>query len=215
MLELGVKIVLAYLAGSVMGSLVVGRLYGGVDIRTEGSGNPGGTNALRTHGKLFAFWVIVIDVLKAVVPLLVLPGLVLPYVGIDPMVDRELLTYLVGLAAVIGHIYPVFFDFRGGKGGATAVGVMCVIKPVIVLPMIVLWLAVIAVTGFVGLATVIAAITAVVFVGVTGLPQEHGLFLLCCAIAGLIVYTHRSNIQRMLSGAEHRQTAGLFRRRSS
>lgn len=215
MLELGLKVVLAYLAGSVMGSLVVGRLYGSVDIRAEGSGNPGGTNALRTQGKLFAFWVIVIDVLKAVVPVLVLPGLVLPYVGIDPLIDREFLTYVVGLAAVIGHVYPVFFDFRGGKGGATAVGVMCVIKPVLVLPLIVLWLAVIAVTGFVGLATIVAAISAVVFVGILGLPQEHGLFLFCCAIAALIVYTHRSNIQRMLSGVEHRQTQGLFRRRGS
>ncbi|MEE8307351.1 MAG: glycerol-3-phosphate 1-O-acyltransferase PlsY [Gammaproteobacteria bacterium] len=215
MLELGLKVVLAYLAGSVMGSLVVGRLRGGVDIRGVGSGNPGGTNALRTQGKVFAFWVIVIDVLKAVIPVVFLPSLVLPYVGIDPFVDRELLTYVVGLAAVVGHIYPVFFDFRGGKGAATAVGVMCVVKPLLVLPMIILWLVIIAVSGFMGLATITAAIGAVVFVGVTGLPQEHGLFLFCCAVAALIVYTHRSNIQRMLSGEEDRVTAGLFHRRGT
>jgi glycerol-3-phosphate acyltransferase PlsY len=215
MLELGLKVVLAYLAGSVMGSLVVGRLRGGVDIRGVGSGNPGGTNALRTQGKVFAFWVIVIDVLKAVIPVVFLPSLVLPYVGIDPFVDRELLTYVVGLAAVVGHIYPVFFDFRGGKGAATAVGVMCVVKPLLVLPMIILWLVIIAVSGFVGLATITAAIGAVVFVGVTGLPQEHGLFLFCCAVAALIVYTHRSNIQRMLSGEEDRVTAGIFHRRGT
>lgn len=212
MLELGLKAVIAYLAGSVMGGLVVGSLRGGVDIRTEGSGNAGGTNALRTHGKLFAFWVIVIDVLKAVVPVVVLPNLVIPFVGIDPAIDRELLTYVVGLAAIVGHVYPVFFDFRGGKGAATAVGVLCVVKPMLVLPMILLWVAVIVVSGFVGLATVVAAIGAVIFIGVTGLPQEHGLFLFCCAVAALIVYTHRSNIRRMWAGEEHRQTAGLIRR---
>ena len=215
MLELGVKVVLAYLAGSVMGSLVVGRLRGGIDIRAVGSGNPGGTNALRTQGKMFAFWVIVIDVLKAVIPVALLPSLALPGVGIDPLIDRELLTYVVGLAAVVGHIYPVFFDFRGGKGAATAVGVMCIVKPVLVLPMLVLWLAVIWVTGFVGLATITAAIGAVVFVVVTGLPQEHGLFLFCGAVAALIVYTHRSNISRMWAGEEDRVTPGLFGRRGT
>ncbi len=215
MLELGVKVVLAYLAGSVMGSLVVGFFRGGVDIRSVGSGNPGGTNALRTQGKVFAFWVIVIDVSKAVIPVVWLPSLALPGVGIDPLVDRELLTYLVGLAAVVGHVYPVFFDFRGGKGAATAVGVMCIVKPVIVLPLIVLWLAVIWVTGFVGLATIAAAIGAAVFVAVTGLPQEHGLFLFCSAVAALIVYTHRSNISRMWAGEEDRVTPGLLGRRGN
>jgi len=213
MLELGVKTTLAYLAGSLMGGLVLGYLRG-VDIRTLGSGNAGGTNALRTQGKWFALGVIVIDVLKAVVPVLVLPRLVLPFVGIDDAVDRELLTYVVALAAVVGHVYPVFFDFRGGKGAATAVGALCVIKPVLVLPMLIVWLLVIAVTGFVGLATMVAAFGAVVFVGLTGLPAEHGLFLFCCAVAALIVYTHRANIQRMLAGEENRQGFGLRRRGS-
>ncbi len=214
MLELGVKTLLAYLAGSLMGGLILGYLRGGIDIRTLGSGNAGGTNALRTQGKWFALGVIVIDVLKAVIPVVLLPSLVLPFVGIDTALDRELLTYVVALAAVVGHIYPVFFDFHGGKGAATAVGALCVIKPVLVLPMVIVWLLVIGVTGYVGLATMVAAIGAVVFVGMTGLPAEHGLFLFCCAVAALIIYTHRSNIQRMLAGKENRQTLG-FRRRGT
>ena len=214
MLELGVKTVLAYLSGSLMGGLLLNYLWRGVDIRTVGSGNPGGTNALRTRGKWFALGVIVIDVGKAVIPVLVLPTLVIPSVGIDPAVDRDLLTYVVALAAIVGHVYPVFFDFRGGKGAATAVGALAVIKPILVLPMLFVWIVIIAITGFVGLATIVAAMGAVVFVGVTGLPAEHGLFLFCCAVAALIVYTHRSNIRRMLAGEENRQRFGSRRRRA-
>ncbi len=214
MLELGVKTTLAYLAGSLMGGLILGYLRGGVDIRKLGSGNAGGTNALRTQGKWFALGVILIDVFKAVIPVVVLPKLVLPGVGIDTAVDRELLTYVVALATVVGHVYPVFFDFHGGKGAATAVGALCVIKPVLVPPMLILWLLVIVMTGYVGLATMLAALGAVVFVGATGLPAEHGLFLFCCAIAALIIYTHRYNIRRMLAGEENRQTLGLRRRRT-
>ena len=100
MIELGLKVTLAYLVGSVLGSLLVGFFYGGVDIRKTGSGNAGGTNALRTQGKVFALWVMVIDIGKGILAAIVIPPLVIPGVGIDASVDRSLVLYAVALAAI-------------------------------------------------------------------------------------------------------------------
>jgi glycerol-3-phosphate acyltransferase PlsY len=102
-LELGLKSLIAYLLGAVLGSLVMGRLRG-VDIREQGSGNAGGTNALRTQGWKFALGVVVIDVGKAVLAVGLLPGLSLPFVGIDAAVDREWLTVACATAVVVGHV---------------------------------------------------------------------------------------------------------------
>jgi glycerol-3-phosphate acyltransferase PlsY len=204
MLELGLKFTLAYLLGSILGSLVVGQLRGGVDIRQLGSGNAGGTNALRTQGKVFALWVMVIDVGKGILPVLILPTLDIPGVGIDPLISREVIAYAVGIAALLGHVYPLWYDFRGGKGGATAVGVLCVVAPSLVLPVILCWFAVIALTGYVGLSTIGAAVGAAAYIGITGLPDAYRLFVLAVMIAALIIFTHRANIVRMWQGTENR-----------
>jgi acyl-phosphate glycerol 3-phosphate acyltransferase len=129
MIELGLKVTLAYLVGSVLGSLLVGFFYGGVDIRKTGSGNAGGTNALRTQGKVFALWVMVIDIGKGILVAIVIPPLVIPGVGIDASVDRSLVLYGVAVAAIVGHVFPVWFGFRGGKGAATAAGLVCYLAP--------------------------------------------------------------------------------------
>ena len=212
MLELGVKITLSYLLGSVMGGLLIGQLYGGVDIRKVGSGNAGGTNALRTQGKLFAFWVMVVDVGKAVVAVLLFPNMALPWVALDAEISRELLVYAVAFAAVVGHVYPIWFDFRGGKGAATAVGAIGVIQPTLLLPLVLVWLSIVMLTGYVGLATVCAAVSAAVYVAVTGFPQQHGLFIFTTLLALFIVFTHRENIRRMWQGTENRFSRGFFSR---
>jgi len=204
MLELGLKFTLAYLLGSVLGSLVVGQLRGGIDIRKLGSGNAGGTNALRTQGKIFAFWVMVIDVGKGVLPVMIFPTLDIPGIGLDPALSREVVAYAAGFGAVLGHVYPLWYDFKGGKGGATAAGILCVVAPSLALPVILFWFAVIVVTGFVGLATMGAATGAAVYIGLTGLPDEYRLFVLAVMIAALIIFTHRANIQRMCQGTEDR-----------
>ena len=129
MIELGLKVTLAYLVGAVLGSLLVGFFYGGVDIRKLGSGNAGGTNALRTQGKLFAALVMIIDIGKGILAAAVIPPLVIPGVGIDPSVDRSLVLYSVAFFAILGHVFPVWFGFRGGKGGATAAGLICFSRP--------------------------------------------------------------------------------------
>src|SRR5690606_24391778 len=143
MIELGLKFTLAYLLGSVLGSLVVGYLRGGVDIRKVGSGNAGGTNALRTQGKWFAFWVIVIDIGKGIVAAAWIPAFAIPGVGVDPEVSRDLVLYSVAFAVVIGHVFPVWFGFNGGKGGATAAGLLIFFAPWLAIPVICGWLAVI------------------------------------------------------------------------
>ena len=211
MFELGLKFTAAYLLGSVLGALVVGRIRDGVDIREVGSRNPGGTNALRTQGFVFAFWVMVIDVGKGVLAVAILPGLVLPGVGVDPLASRELITYVVAAAAILGHVCPLWYDFHGGKGGATAIGVLFVLAPQIAVPAVAVWLAVIALTHYVGLATVSVAVAAPVYFGMTGLSQQYGLFLFSVWVAVVITYTHRGNLRRILAGTEHR--ANLFRPR--
>ncbi|HEU4617473.1 MAG TPA: glycerol-3-phosphate 1-O-acyltransferase PlsY [Gammaproteobacteria bacterium] len=204
MIELGLKFTLAYLLGSVLGSLVVGYLKGGVDIRRVGSGNAGGTNALRTQGKAFAFWVMVIDVGKGALAAAWIPKLALPGVGFDPAVARELVLYAVGVGAVAGHVFPIWFGFQGGKGGATAAGVLTYFAPLVALPVVAAWIALVFLTGYVGLATITAVVGAAVFIGLTRLPEQHGLFAFACVVGALIVYTHRSNIRRMLDGTEAR-----------
>ena len=204
MIELGLKVTLAYLLDSVLGSLLVGFFRGGVDIRKLGSGNAGGTNALRTQGKVFALWVMLIDIGKGILAAAVIPPLVIPGVGIDESVDRSLVLYCVAFAAILGHVFPVWFGFRGGKGGATAAGLICYLAPPAALPVLGSWLLVVFTTGFVGLATIGAALIAVVFLGFTALPEQSGLFVFACGTAALLVYAHRGNIRRMLDGTESR-----------
>ena len=210
MIELGLKFTAAYLLGSILGSLVVGQLCGGVDIRELGSHNAGGTNALRTQGKVFALWVMLIDVGKGVIPVLLLPALAIPGVGLDAQVSRALITYAVGFGTILGHVYPLWYAFRGGKGGATSAGVLFALAPWLALPAIGIWFAVIVVTRYVGLATMSVVIGVSAYIGLTRLPEEYGLFIFSLFAAALILYTHRANIKRMLEGNENRTEVVRF-----
>jgi glycerol-3-phosphate acyltransferase PlsY len=211
MIELGLKVTLGYLLGAVLGSLLVGYFYGGVDIRKLGSGNAGGTNALRTQGRLFALLVMVVDVGKGIVAAAVIPPLVLPGVGLDPEVPRPLVLYTVAFAAILGHVFPVWFGFRGGKGGATAAGLLCYLAPGAAIPVLGAWILIVFTTGYVGLATVSATLIAVVYVALTGLPAQSGLFLFACGTSALLVYAHRGNITRMIAGTESRFASPVVR----
>lgn len=206
MLELGVKFLISYFIGSLMGSIIVGKLRGGVDIRTMGSGNAGGTNALRTQGILFALGVVVIDIGKGAVGAGVVPGLELPYVPADPNVSRTWLTLSCATAAIFGHVWPIYHRFQGGKGAATYVGTLVILGATLIIPLLVIWAAVLLLSGYVGLATMAAAVALPVWVGLTMLPVEQPLFVYCAVMAAFIVYWHRSNIQRMRAGTEHRNT---------
>jgi acyl phosphate:glycerol-3-phosphate acyltransferase len=201
-LELGIKFLLSYFLGSVMGAMTVGRLKGGVDIRTMGSGNAGGTNALRTQGALFALGVVVIDIGKGAVAAGIIPGLDLPGIGIDPEVSRAWLQVVCAAGAVVGHVWPMWHSFRGGKGGATLIGTLLVLEPQLVLPVLLVFAISAATTGYVGLSTMSAAVAAPAYVAITRLPHDQPLFFYCVAMAMLIIYCHRANIGRMLEGTE-------------
>jgi glycerol-3-phosphate acyltransferase PlsY len=210
MLELGLKVLISYLVGALNGALIVGKFAGGVDIRTLGSGNAGGTNALRTQGKWFAFRVMVIDVGKGFFPPWLLPTLVLPGVALDPDVSRTWLTLACAGAAVVGHCYPVWFDFKGGKGAATAIGALLGIAPGLTLPALIVWCLVVITTGFIGLATMLAAASLPIWVALTELQE---LFWFLVTLALFILFTHRGNIQRLREGRENRLERAMFWRR--
>jgi glycerol-3-phosphate acyltransferase PlsY len=206
MLELGVKFLISYFIGSVMGAMIIGKLRGGIDIRTMGSGNAGGTNALRTQGFAFAVGVVVIDIGKGYVGAGIVPGLEIPFVPTDPNLSRYWLTLCCAAAAVFGHVWPIYHRFRGGKGAATLVGTMIVLGPELILPMILVWAWVLVMSGYVGLATMIAAASVPVWIGVTRFPDDQPLLIYCVVMAAFIILWHRPNIRRMRDGSEHRNT---------
>jgi glycerol-3-phosphate acyltransferase PlsY len=214
MLELGVKLVMAYLLGTALGSLILG-MFRGVDIRSMGSGNAGATNALRTQGKLFGFLVLLIDIVKGVVAVWWLPAAVLPGIGIDADVSREWLTMACGFAVVVGHVYPVWFDFRGGKGAATVVGVVAGLELRLTVPLLLSWCVVLVLSGFVGLATMLSTVALLAAVYILE-PNNVPLLTFCAAVSAFVIYTHRSNIARMRAGKEHRaRRLWLFRSRAA
>jgi acyl phosphate:glycerol-3-phosphate acyltransferase len=214
MLELSVKTLLGYLLGAMLGSLVLGRLRG-VDIRRAGSGNAGATNALRTQGKLFALSVLIIDIGKGVLAVIYLPKISLPGVPVDPEIPREWLTLACGFAVMVGHVYPVWFGFRGGKGVATMIGIVGALDPRLLLPVLGSWLVVLVLTGFVGLASMLAGVALIVFVYILE-PGNMALLCFAVAIEIFVVFTHRGNIARMRAGNEHRvQRLWLFRSRTA
>jgi len=191
------KILFAYLLGSVSGSLLIGRLRQ-VDIRTLGSGNAGGTNALRTQGWRFALGVVLIDIGKGALAAGWIPRLPLPGDALNP----EVLMLVCGLAAVVGHCLPAWHGFRGGKGAATSIGVLAVVNPLLLLPMVLCWLLVVVISGYVGLATVLA--------GFALLPAAWWLqasplqMTFLGVIAVLMAWNHRANFRRMRAGRESR-----------
>lgn len=216
MLELGLKVLISYLLGSLNGALIVGKLAGGIDIRKMGSGNPGGTNALRTQGKWFALRVMLIDVGKGFLPPWLFPTLALPGVALDPEVSRTWLALACGGAAILGHCYPVWHGFTGGKGAATAVGAMLALAPGLLLPAALVWGLVLVTTGFVGLATILAAAAMPLWLVLSGAPGDRWpLLWFLVALAALILYTHRANIRRMLDGQENRLVKAMVLGRRS
>lgn len=213
MLDLIWMTLLGYLLGSISGSLVLGRLRG-VDIRSMGSGNAGGTNALRSVGWLFALMVVLIDIGKGVVAAMMIPALP-PVFGEDLPLATGSVAALCGLASVVGHVWPVYFGFRGGKGAGTAVGVIAVVAPWCILPLVVVWLVTLLGTGYVGLATVLAGLSLVPSMWLLGPdPLAPALGALAIALAGLLLFTHRSNLARLKSGTENRfEKARVLKRR--
>lgn len=183
-------IVGAYLLGSVASAIVISRLMGLPDPRGGGSGNPGATNVLRLGGKKAAVFTLIGDVLKGLIPVLIAA-----YLGADPT-----LLVCVAIAAFLGHLYPVFFGFAGGKGVATALGVLSGISWSLGGAVLLSWLTVVAITRYSSLSALVASLLAPVLAHliVGAVPITAGT----AVIAALLIWRHRGNIQRLLAGEE-------------
>ncbi len=202
MLDLVLRTLIAYLLGTIMGGRIVGALRGGVDLRKLGSGNIGATNALRTQGVSFALAVLAIDVLKGVIAVSLVPAL--PQFS-APILKPAVQAYVCGAAVVLGHCYPVFSGFRGGKGVATLAGVFAALMPAALPWLLGAFALVVMLSGYVSLATIVATLVAVLYVtcfSAAGLFSSAGAFTLAMAL--LVVWKHRDNLRRLAAGTEHR-----------
>ncbi len=195
-IQMTIAIILAYFAGSVPTGLWVGRYFRGLDIRNSGSGNLGATNAFRVLGKGLGFTVLLVDVLKGMLPVLLFPGLV----GLESATPGQ--EMVIGGSAIAGHVLSVFVNFKGGKGVATALGVFLAIAPMEMTVILAIGIVLIAVTGYVSLASLVGATLLPIFLFATGRPTT--VLVVGIAIAVIVIYRHRSNLLRLIQGRENR-----------
>jgi acyl phosphate:glycerol-3-phosphate acyltransferase len=184
----------AYLIGAFPTSYVVGRATKGIDLRQHGSGNLGATNAFRVLGWRAASPIFVADILKGYLPAFWFPQ-------IDGAAS-PLWALAYGTAAVMGHVFSVFVGFKGGKGVATSAGVFLALAPLALLGGLLVWAALVMVTGYVSLGSVAAAAVLPVLVYLSGSRPE--ILLLALLLATFVIYAHRANIRRLLRGEESR-----------
>lgn len=199
MILAALKILISYMLGSISGSLMLGR-FRHVDIRTMGSGNAGGTNAFRTQGLLFALGVIFIDVAKSALAAGWVSAFAWP--GHAQLPPAETVSLACGFAAVLGHCYPVYHGFRGGKGAATAIGALAVVQPWLLIPMFASWVITLLLSGYVGLATVLAGFSLIPAAWYIG--ASDALLVFCLLLALFMTFTHRGNLARLKQGTENR-----------
>jgi glycerol-3-phosphate acyltransferase PlsY len=194
-------IVIAYMIGSIPTSVWISRGFFGVDIRDYGSGNAGATNTFRVLGSRWGTLVMAIDMLKGVAATSLY--LLLPYyVGSDSEWDRTNLMVGLGLAAVLGHIFPIWADFRGGKGVATLFGMILAMQPLVAVCCVGVFLLVLYLTRFVSLSSILASIAFAVFILVIFNEREPLYRAFAIAVALLVLLTHQKNIGRLLRGSE-------------
>ena len=194
-------IILAYLLGSIPTSLIISRTQFNIDIRDYGSGNAGATNTFRVLGSRWGSIVMFLDVLKGI--LAVKLALLLPFY-LDNEFARTNFQIGLGLAAVLGHIFPVWADFRGGKGVATLFGLIIAISPFTALGCVGVFLIVLFLTRFVSLSSILASMAFPVFILVIFNVENDAYRIFAIAVALLVVLTHQKNIGRLLSGSENK-----------
>jgi acyl phosphate:glycerol-3-phosphate acyltransferase len=185
-----------YLLGAIPTGYVMGRLLRGIDVRDYGSGKTGGTNTLRTLGLRVAAFVMVVDIAKVSVAVLIARA-----ISDEPYVQT-----VAGLAAVAGHVWPIYVGFRGGRGVSAAFGALLAMNPLASLALVPVAIAVVALSRYMSLMSVgMAAVAAALFLGlaVAGVhPYAYGVYTLI--VAALIIILHYDNIQRLLSGTERK-----------
>jgi acyl phosphate:glycerol-3-phosphate acyltransferase len=186
------SIILAYLLGSVPFGVLFTRLFSHVDVRSVGSGNIGATNVLRAAGKKAAILTLLADAFKGLIPVLI----------IKTLFQDDVVTVLSGAAAILGHNFPVYLKFKGGKGVATSYGVILAVAPWIGLACLVIWLVTAYLFRYSSLAALVSFACYPLLTLFTNSPPSKPHVLLSLFIFGLIYYRHRENIKRLLAGAE-------------
>lgn len=183
-----IVILLAYLLGSIPSGLIIGKLFYGKDIREHGSGNLGGTNTFRTLGVKAGLIVSIADILKGTLA-----------AALPSLLDVELHALIVGVFAVIGHMYPIFANFRGGKAVATSAGVLLFYAPPMFLIMLVIFFICLYITKYVSLSSMLAAIAAVIY---SLIVWDTPLIIVVSILAFFVIYRHRANLKRIMNKTE-------------
>jgi glycerol-3-phosphate acyltransferase PlsY len=192
-------IILAYLIGSIPTAVWVSKYFFDIDIRDYGSGNAGATNTYRVLGSRWGTFVMIVDVLKGVIAASLF--LLIPYYMNDELQRTNLMVGL-GLAAVLGHIFPIWADFKGGKGVATLFGMIIAIQPVVAACCVGVFLLVLYLTRFVSLSSILASVAFAVFILFIWNEKEPFYRVFAVAVALMVIFTHQKNINRLLKGTE-------------
>jgi len=197
-------LVAGYLLGSIPTAVWLGKWFGKIDIREHGSGNAGATNALRVLGRKWGLVVLALDISKGLAAVLLL----VPLLTFGRPHDPGLLSVLAGTAAIVGHIFPVTIGFRGGKGVGTSAGVMFALAPLVALTALVIWVAVVSVTRYVSLGSMLAALSVTPLLILQGIlldaAPQRPLLVFALLLAVGVLASHRANIGRLLRGSENR-----------
>jgi len=211
MFLLSTIIILSYLIGSIPTSIIVSKAAKGIDIREHGSGNAGGTNVMRVLGWKHGVFVILLDALKGVLAVIVVARLhygAMPFQNLTPFDDFTLVQIIAGVSAVIGHIWTVFAGFKGGKGIATALGMLIMIVTVDMLIAIGIFILVVTFSRYVSLGSLAGAVavplTLIVRENIfhVDIPNYHTLLPFLIFVALLVIFTHRKNVVRLINGNE-------------
>lgn len=213
MLPLAAIVLLSYLIGSIPTSIIVARMARGIDIRHHGSGNAGGTNVMRVVGWKAGTLVIAIDILKGYAATMLVTKLMygaLPFNNATPFEDITVVRIIAGCAAILGHVWTLFGGFRGGKGIATAGGVLLGLATVELIVAFSIFAVVFALSRYVSLGSISAAVSFPLTMLArhnifhAQLEGYNTLIFFSIGIAALLVFTHRANIRRLIEGTEHR-----------
>lgn len=217
LLTLTITLMSCYLIGSIPTAYIFGRIFKGIDIRKEGSGNVGATNVYRVAGKLPGLLVLLLDVLKGYVCTTFVPAsfgipppklfFSLPFnlgeiAFFDVSPPPLYISLLFGLAAILGHNWSVFLRFKGGKGIATSTGVLLALMPQVLYICLAVWVVIFVLTRYVSLASILASIALPIIILVLNMDTKHIIFGITLCI--LSSYKHKSNIRRLLIGQEPR-----------
>lgn len=213
MLLLAIIVILSYLIGSIPNSIIISKAVSGIDIRKHGSGNAGGTNVMRVLGWKYGLTVIFLDALKGAIAVVLIARLhfgPLPFENISPFDDFTLVQIIAGMSAVIGHIWTVFAGFKGGKGIATALGMLLTLITIDMLIAVGVFTFVVLISRYVSLGSIIAAISvpSTLFIRENlfhvDIPGYSTLFPFIIGITVLVIFTHRKNLVRIFNGNENK-----------